>query len=186
MPDASPPHQSIESLLSREILRQRFEEVVRLHEPRLRRFLLRYTGQTHAADDLAQDTFVRAYNHLDRFDDRLPFGPWLYTLAANLARDFLRARARREGLSNNSDFVPELADSAPDPGAALRGQERTEALERALLRLPETLREPILLHYELDWSVAAIATHLRIDEGAVKTRLHRARRQLHTWLTTSP
>ena len=186
MPDAPPLSKSPEPLRSREILRDRFEDVVHEHGSRLRRFLMRYTGEPHAAEDLAQEAFVRAYRQLDRFDERRPFGPWLFTLAANLGRDFLRARARRGELANGLESVPEPAAAAPDPAAALRKRERTEALEDALFRLPATLREPVLLHYELDWPVAAVAAHLSIDEGAVKTRLHRARRLLHTWLTISP
>ncbi len=186
MPDASPPSQSTEPPRSRDALRDRFEDVVHAHGARLRRFLARYTGEPHAAEDLAQETFIRAYRHLDRFDDRRPFGPWLFTLAANLGRDFLRARFRRGETSDGLDALAEPADGSPDPAAALRVRERAEALEHALLRLPATLREPVLLHYELEWPVAAIAAYLRIDEGAVKTRLHRARRLLHAWLSTPP
>ncbi len=186
MLDASTPTLPIEPFRTREVIRERFDEVVRWHGARLLRFLVRYTGEPHAAEDLAQETFVRAYRNLDRFDETRRFGPWLFTMAANLGRDFLRARARRGESADRLDSVAEPADASPDPAAALRNRERIEALEHALLRLPATLREPLLLHYELDWPVAAVASHLRLDEGAVKTRLHRARRQLHAWLIATP
>lgn len=181
----APPPEPPEPLLSRETLRLRFDEVVRAHGPKLRRFLLRYTGDTHHADDLAQEAFVRAYARLDRFDDRRPFAPWLFTLAANLGRDFIRRRARHAGREHALDDAPEPACPAPGPGATLDAHERRAALDQAIAMLPDGLREPLLLHYELGWPLAAVATHLGVEEGAVKVRLHRARRRLHEMLTRS-
>lgn len=187
MPPEATPNDSPEPLLSREALRIGFESVVRAHAPRLRRFLQRYTLDPHSADDLAQETFIRAYNHLDRFNDRRPFSPWLFTIAANLGRDFVRRRTRRAGREDAlDDNAPETACASPSPAASLDRLERHARLEAAIAQLPDTLREPVLLHYELDWPLAAIATHLGVEEGAIKVRLHRARQRLHQILTTPP
>ena len=173
-PANSPP------LPSREQLRRSFDAFVQTHAAGLIRFLGRYTGNAHAAEDLAQEVFLRAWQKLDRFDDQRPFAPWLFTLAANLGRDFLRRRNQtRETAGDDS---PDTIDPAPPPDSALLGTEQRASLEAGILGLPAELREPLLLHYELDWPLAAVAAHLGIKEGAVKTRLHRARRLLHCQL----
>jgi len=165
---------------SREQLRQSFDEIVQTHAAGLIRFLARYTADAHAAEDLAQEAFVRAWQKLDRFDDRRPFAPWLFTLAANLGRDFLRRR--NQARETAADDAEEAIDPATPPDFALLGSERRDRLEAGILGLPAGLREPLLLHYEQDWPMAAVAAHLGIEEGAVKTRLHRARRLLHCQL----
>ena len=167
-------------LPSREQLRQSFDAVVQTHAAGLLRFLGRYTADTHAAEDLAQEAFLRAWQRLDRFDDQRPFAPWLFTLAANLGRDFLRRR--HQARETVTDDAAESIEPSPSPDSALLGTERRASLEAGILGLPAALREPLLLHYELDWPLAAVAAHLGIEEGAVKTRLHRARRLLHCQL----
>lgn len=169
---------------SRDQLRNDFGSVVREQRPPLIAFLRRYTGDENAASDLAQDTFVKAYFQLNRFDDRRPFGPWLFTIAANAARDYLRKTAREVPLPDE-DTLPDPAAS-PAPDDILLTRERQEALNAAITALPPVLREPILLHYQLDWPVAEIAAHLNTEPGAIKTRLHRARRLLRATLNPEP
>lgn len=164
---------------TREEIRDHYERIVTIHRPALQAFLTRYLADATAASDVAQEAFVRAYFQLDRYDDRRPFSRWLFTIAGNLARDFLRQRARRERhLEAASPFLggEENAGDCDDEG---------ERLDRAIAALPDGLREPIVLHYQLDWSLAEIARHLDLREGAVKGRLHRARERLRDSLNES-
>jgi RNA polymerase sigma factor (sigma-70 family) len=177
---------------TREGLRQEFAAVVRRFQLPVLAFLQRYLGAGDDAPDLAQETFVKAFFQLDKFDDQRAFEPWLFTIAANLARDFLRKRKREalvfQDVGEDDPAETQSAKLATDaghhaaPDALLSRQESRRALEAAIARLPLSLREPILLHYQLDWPVAEIAQHLKLDEGTVKVRLHRARRKLHEML----
>jgi len=166
---------------TREEIRSRFGEVVRQFRAPLISFLQRYVGDEQSAADLAQETFVKSYFQLERFDDRRPFHAWLFTIAANGARDHIRKHFRSPLISDEE--ASESASEQPAPDRVMEARESREALDSAIALLPITLREPILLHYQLDWPVAEIARHLGIDQGAVKTRLHRARQRLHTLLT---
>lgn len=91
-------------------------------------------------------------------------------------------RRRIQTRETAPDDAAESVDPALPPECALLGTERRASLEAGILCLPAALREPLLLHYELDWPLAAVAAHLGIEEGAVKTRLHRARRLLNSRL----
>jgi len=158
-------------LKTRREIREAFETIVSTYQTPLLSFLARYLADASAAADVAQEAFVRAYFRLDHFDDRRPFGPWLFTIAGNLARDYLRRHQRREARlqAYEPPEAPAFADAESGEAAAL---------DRAIAALPDGLREPIVLHYQMDWPLAEIAQHLGVQEGAVKTRLHRARRQL--------
>ena len=169
---------------SRDRIRAEFDSVVREHRAPLVSFLRRYTGDEGAAHDLAQETFVKAYFHLDRFDDSRPFAPWLFTIAANKARDYV-ARRKPPCEPWDDEACLEAAGEAT-PAEILTHREDHAILESAVMALPLPLREPILLHYQLDWPIEAIARHLKLQPGAVKTRLHRARRALQTLLQRQP
>lgn len=158
---------------TRREIRADYDRLVTRHRTPLLAFLTRYLADTAAAADVAQEAFVRAYFQLDRYEEGRPFGPWLFTIAGNLARDHLRRAARQRR---------HLAEAAPLLAPAGSTEKAGDALDRAIAALPDGLREPILLHYQLDWSLAAIAAHLGVREGAVKTRLHRAREILRAQL----
>ena len=166
---------------TRDEIRVRFAEVVRQFRAPLITFLQRYVGNEHCAADLAQETLVKSYFQLDHFDDRRPFRPWLFTIAANCGRDYIRKHSRSPLVADED--AGESTSEQPGPDRMMEAHERKEALDAAIALLPISLRQPILLHYQLDWPVAEISQHLGIDQGAVKTRLHRARQRLNTLLT---
>ena len=145
---------------------------MRIHSAPMLSFLTRYLADAVAAEDIAQDAFVRAYFQLHQFDESRSFSKWLFTIAGNIARDHLRHRVRRD--SNNRLYAESWITC--DPQTEIPEEEAH--LDRALSMLPDGLREPVVLHYQMDWSVAKIALHLKIQEGAVKVRLYRAREEL--------
>ncbi len=101
-----------------------FELLVRRHAPELHQFVLRFTGDSTTAEDVVQEAFVQVHASADRFDPARRFKPWLFTIAANKARDYLRKRTRRREVAfdakvgdddSGSRFVHLLADDSPLP-----------------------------------------------------------------------
>lgn len=123
------------------------------------------------AEDVAQEVFVRAFRHLDRYDSSRPLTPWLLTIAANRCRTFLSTRNRHPKPMAHLPGLLATPDASDSP--ALR-----EELEYAVEALREDYRICFLLFYEQQLSCAEIATTLDCPEGTVKTRLFRARRDL--------
>jgi RNA polymerase sigma-70 factor (ECF subfamily) len=157
--------------------RDAFARLVERHADALVSYLARLTGSPEAAEDLAQDSFLRLYRTADRYREEGHFQAYLYRIATNLARSERRRRLRWRALH------PLLAASTPErlePGASRRllGREMGEALERALAALSPKLRAPILLHEIEGLPVADVARALGCRPGTVKSRLHRARKRL--------
>ncbi len=130
-----------------------------------------------AAEEVAQDGFVRAYRSLHRFRSGAPFRPWLLRIVSNLARNELRARGRRRGLLGRllrGDAPP--ADPGPAPAAEAR--ERAELLLAAIGELPHHDQEVLYLRYYLDLPEREIADAIGRRPGTVKSRLSRASTRL--------
>jgi RNA polymerase sigma-70 factor (ECF subfamily) len=153
------------------------------HAERLFRYLVRLLQNDTEASDLAQESFVRVFEHRTRYKSAHKFSTWLYTIATNLARDLQRHRARHpqvslEGQQRESDFREILPDTGPDPRASLESAERADAVRRAVAELSEDLRLPLVLSEYEDKPHAEIAAILNCSAKAVEMRLYRARQQL--------
>lgn len=137
------------------------------------------------AEDLAQDTFVRAFVHFERFDPERPVLPWLIAIARRLCLDLLR---RRKVMMKAEPTLPILPDAPPAPGpegeASLR--EQLGRLERALDDLDEGPREAIILFHIEGLSYRDIAAALEVPLGTVMTWLHRGRAQLKKAVEDAP
>lgn len=153
-----------------------FGELVRRHQDGVFRFVLRMTGSRDEAMDLTQDTFIKAWQALPRWEPQAQFRTWLFQIARNAALDLLR---RREALR----FVP-LEDGvgfiAPQPGPdeQFAQRQRLGLLDAALRQLPPEQREVLLLREIEQLSYAQIAAVLQVQEGTVKSRIARARAAL--------
>jgi RNA polymerase sigma factor (sigma-70 family) len=135
---------------------------------RMVQFAYTYVMDRDAAQDIAQETFLRLFLWHRRFPDRVVTPAWLYTVAANRARDVLRER-RREALTDRELASPDPAD-APDSTTRI-------AVRAALDRLPLLDRQCLWLFYYADWPVPEIAVATRLSQAAVKQRLYRARKR---------
>jgi RNA polymerase sigma factor (sigma-70 family) len=155
------------------------------HAPKLFNYLIRSLQNESDAADLAQETFVRIFLNRAKFDPRLKFSTWLYTIAGNLVKDRFRHRMRHPQVSLDAeseamgkDFRESVPDQKPTPGESLQGAERAEAVRKAVGQLPEELRTPLILSEYEELSHAEIGEVLKCSAKAVETRLYRARNQL--------
>ncbi len=157
-----------------------FTRLVEAYQTHVYNLCYRMLGEPQAAEDAAQETFLRAYQHLHRYDEKRPFATWLLSIAAHYCIDRMR---RRKFLSSSLDDEEhggfELPDvDAPNPEAeAVRGEQR-ERMQTVLARLDAVDRAAIVLRYWQDSSEVEIAETLNLTVSAVKSRLHRARREL--------
>jgi len=156
-------------------------------------FLCRMVGNEDDANDLAQETFVRVFKSCKSFRQNEKFSTWLFTIAANLARNHFRWRTRHPNLSLDAENAETeqsigstLPTNSPAPSEAALAGERAVAVRVAVKNLPEDLREAIVLCEWEDRSVAEAATILETTPKAVESRLYRARgilrERLKSWL----
>jgi len=145
----------------------------------LRSFLYRSTRNEHDALDLAQETFVRVYQHRARYRAGARFSTWMFQIALNLARDHARRQRRRP--TDSLEEAPEQFTHHTPRGDATSA-ESAAAVRAAVGELPEDLREAVLLSEFQDLSHAEIAEIVGATPKAVETRLYRAREKLRTLL----
>ena len=162
-----------------------FDELVRRTYGDVFKLAVRLTGNETDADDVVQDTYVRAFRGLRRFRGDAQFSTWLYRIASNCASSFTarRSRQRCDSLSE----AGELIQTNPDQDPTLQAEASTlrQTIERALEQLPQRLRAVVVLKHLDDLSHREIAERLGISESATKVRLHRARNTLRRILPLS-
>ena len=169
------------------------DELMARHAQQLFRFLHRMLGNEEDASDLAQTAFVRVYQHRADFRTDARFSTWLYTIAANLARNHHRWLARHPTVSLESapdPAGPTLADSLVatrrSPDAAAVAAERATAVRTAVDQLPEDMREAVILCEWEEMPVIEAAAVLGATPKAIESRLYRARQllreRLEGWL----
>jgi RNA polymerase sigma-70 factor (ECF subfamily) len=187
VPDPCRPPDSDESLLERLRGGDRgvFGPLVRRYERELFGYLRRYLGDDDLADDVFQNTFVQVFLKIAQYEPGRPARPWLYAIATNQAIDALRRKNRRAdrradaAVAADDDGEPrplfELLPAA-DPGPADHADraEQREQVRAAVGRLPDLLRQVVLMAYFQGMKYRDIADALGIPVGTVKSRLHAA------------
>jgi len=165
-------------------------ELMERHGEKLFHYLVRCLQDEEEAADLAQETFVRVYQHRAKFDGGQRFATWLYTIASNLVRDRYRWRARHPQVSLNAadketgtELGARMAHPDATPRETLETSERVAAIRSAVAALPEELRAPLILAEYEDKPQAEIAQILSCSVKAVETRIYRARKQLRSALS---
>jgi RNA polymerase sigma-70 factor (ECF subfamily) len=161
-----------------------FELLMRRHNERIYRTVRAVLGDDADVEDVMQQAYVSAYQHLDRFEGRSRFSTWMTRIAINEAYARLRKRHRTEPAPWEDDHAmadePEAAGPTPEQSAAR--QEMHALLERAVDTLSVPNRTVFVLRAVQGLSTAETAECLKISEEAVKTRLHRANEALRLWL----
>jgi RNA polymerase sigma-70 factor (ECF subfamily) len=160
-----------------------FEALVERYRREMFHFLLRFVSSRAAADDVFQETFLQIHNSIDTFDPSRRLKPWLFTIGANKARDYLRRNKRRKAmpLSATVDdqgegpaFVDLMEADLPLPDDRVEAAELAGRVREAVDQLPDHLREVLLLAYFKQLPYKEIAEALGIPLGTVKSRLHAA------------
>ena len=160
-------------------------DLMERHATGVFQFLFRMLRNEDDANDLAQETFLRVFKARTNFKLEQKFNTWLYTIAANLARNHIRWRSRHPDVSLEAEpesGQPSLKDSLPDGAANAREKtiaaERHAAVRAAVDALPSDMREAIVLCEWQDLAVAEAATVAKTTPKAMESRLYRARQVL--------
>jgi RNA polymerase sigma-70 factor (ECF subfamily) len=160
-----------------------FQELAERYHTRLLNFIYRTIGDRDRAEDLVQETFVRVYRHLHRFDPTKKFSTWIYTIASNLAKNELRNRSRNpmilfQAIKKNwdADHRPlQWEDSTYSPDDLFRKRQLREQVEKAVTELPEHHRVVFVLREMDGKTYEEISDITGVTLGTVKSRLNRAR-----------
>jgi RNA polymerase sigma-70 factor (ECF subfamily) len=160
-----------------------FRLLVERHSRSVYRLAFRITGRPEDAEDVVQDTFVRAYRQLSRFESRSNFATWLYRIGFNCSIDLTRRRAHRE-----TSEAPELLDQRPDTGPAVSGDAQvyagqiSERVRRALGALSEQERAAFVMRHYHECSIDEIGRALDLKTSAAKHAVFRAVRKMRVAL----
>ena len=169
-----------------------FRELVRRYERPVFSLIYRMVRDREASEDLAQDSFVKVLNHIDRYRPEFKFSSWIFKIANNVAIDFLRKRQLDTVSMDGSPHAGsaaeveassfELADRQETALDELEAREIGTAIERAIARLRPEYRSCIMLRHIEGRSYEEIAATLDLPLGTVKTYIHRARNELRVAL----
>jgi RNA polymerase sigma-70 factor (ECF subfamily) len=162
-----------------------FEVLMRRHNQRVYRVGRAVLADDALAEDLAQEAWVRVFEHLVQFEERSLFSTWLTKIVLHEA--WARSRKARR-LQPIPDEIPNTSEewmsSEPDPEARMLGNETRDHLEAAIESLPESYRVVLVLRDVEDLSTSETADLLGLTEGTVKVRLHRARAKVRKTLAS--
>jgi RNA polymerase sigma-70 factor, ECF subfamily len=177
--------------------REAFGFLVRRYERELYGYLRRYVGDSELAEDVFQNTFLQLYTKIGKYEAGRPVRPWLYTIATHQAIDAMRRQGRHQILSldqqreeqadgESNSLAALLETRGPGPLDHAQGQERQQVVRASVERLPDFLRQVVLLAYFQGLKYREIAEILDIPVGTVKSRLHAALVKLQETWAASP
>ncbi|WLR42028.1 RNA polymerase sigma factor SigW [Bacillus carboniphilus] len=165
-----------------------FAEIVDLYKDKVYQLSYRMLGNSHEAEDIAQEAFIRAYVNIHSYDTKRKFSTWLYRIATNLSIDRIRKKkpdyyldaevAGTDGLTMYS----QVAANISLPEEEVESMELQDTIQKEILKLPEKYRVVIVLKYIEELSLQEISEILDIPIGTVKTRIHRGREALRKQL----
>jgi len=148
-------------------------QIVDEHSNYLVRIAYLYVKNWSTAEDIVQEVFVTYFQKSDQFRNEASLKTYLTKMAANRAKDYLRSWKHKKDVLFDTIFV-----STKGAEEVMLEQERLATLEKNLFQLPLKYREPLILFYYDEQSIAEIANYLQLNENTVKTRLRRAKQQL--------
>lgn len=159
-----------------------FTQLVETYQKPVYNLCYRMLGEPESAEDAAQETFLRVYQNLHRYDASRSFGTWILSIAAHYCIDNLRKKKFTMfsmDAETEDGMTFELPDaSAPDPETESVKREQRDRLHHLLKDLDATDRAAVIMRYWYDFSEVEIANSLNLTVSAVKSRLHRSRRAL--------
>ncbi|MGC9454337.1 MAG: RNA polymerase sigma factor [Phycisphaerae bacterium] len=159
-----------------------FTALVERYRRELFNFLARFTGDRALAEDVFQEAFLQLHISAGSFDPSRRLKPWLFTIAANKARDAMRSRSRRQAApldapidgDKDDTYASLMPTDIPSPEESVANLETRQAVRTIVEDMPENLRVVLLLNYFHDFAYKEIAEMLSVPLGTVKSRLHAA------------
>ncbi len=156
-----------------------FETIIERYQSFICAITFSATGSVEKSEELAQETFIKAWTSLAQLNDLGKFRSWLTTIARNIIRNSFRSQ-KRDIISKAAslDLVEDAKLDISEPSEAAITKERQAVVQQALQRIPPKYRDPLVLFYRHDQSIGEVAAQLELSYGAVKTRLSRGRKML--------
>ena len=163
-----------------------FEWIINTYQKRIYYSVLQIVANHDDADDVLQETFIKAYSKLNTYDEQYPFYPWLYRIAINTALNHQKRKTRNRAVSlddvdNNGHYDVELSEE-PQQMFDMVGGELVEGLKQALEKIPVEQKTVFMLRVHDGLSYQEISETLEISMGTVMSRLSRAREKLRVLL----
>lgn len=160
--------------------RNRYKILIDRYSPMVFHIVLGFEKDREEAAELAQQIFVKTYENLAAFKGRSKFSSWLYSLAINHCRDYVKNIRRRTARFGELDegFIDNHLHSSSDPEKNLEARESGNRLHRSLDRMSEEYAEPLLMKYRDGLSYEVMSERLGVSVSALKVRVHRARKEL--------
>ena len=152
-----------------------FEHLFNRYREAIRRLFIQRLGSVADADDLLQETFLKVYLNIHRYDSSYTFGQWLYTIARNTMVDF--TRRSRNSLSIDEHFSAPAATTPTPEESIINSQQRLQ-IDKFLQNLSEQHQKLFRLRFLEEYSYEEIAEKLQMPMGSVKTGIHRARERM--------
>jgi RNA polymerase sigma-70 factor, ECF subfamily len=165
---------------------QAFSSLLEKYQKPVYNLCYRMLGNAEDAEDAAQETFLRAFKSMKRYDNSRPFSTWVLSIAAHYCIDQIR-KQRQVAISIEDLPVPDVPDPAPGLETGLGRKEEQRRVRALLNKLEATDRAAVIMYYWYDFSYEEICQALSLSLSAVKSRLHRARRLMaQQWLEQNP
>jgi RNA polymerase sigma-70 factor (ECF subfamily) len=163
-----------------------FSQLVETYQKPVYNLCYRMLNNAGDAEDAAQETFMRAYKSMKRYDNARPFATWLLSIAAHYCIDNLRKR-RMTIISMEEMPQLDLPDNGPTPEGLLGKKEEKNNIRELLDNIGVVDRAAVIMYYWYEYSYEEIAEVLSLSQSAVKSRLHRARREMaKRWIEKQP
>ncbi|MDO3676681.1 RNA polymerase sigma factor [Paenibacillus ehimensis] len=161
--------------------KQAFARIIDKYKGRVFSLLRRMLGHSPDMQDIAQEVFIKAYNHLNEYTPGHSFSAWLYRIAANRCIDELRKRKRRPDITGfDAEFM-----QGETPETAYLEKERRQALEQRIMELDQSQRAVFVMRYVQHLSYQEMAERLSVPISTVQMRLYRARQKLRESMSNS-
>ena len=156
--------------------REAFQLLIEKHKNSIRKKTIELVGNEHDANDILQETFIRAYTKIDTYKQNYSFSGWLYTIAHNIFIDTLR-KANKNINVELTDYNQNGMDCIDDDNWQKK-EEQLTSLEKSILELPKQYREVLNMRFLIDMSYEEISIKLDVPVGTIKTWIHRAKNEL--------
>lgn len=140
--------------------------------------IVRMVNSEEDAEELTQDTFMKAFEHLSSFNGKSSFSTWIYRIAYNTALSFLRKKNVEQTVIDDNQWN-RISDTQIDDALNNESEEQIEKLQQALIKLTAEERALVTLFYEEEHSIQELAQILNLNEGNIKVKLHRLRKKLY-------